>query len=691
MAEGVSAQGAAPGDPPDAGAASNRWDSTPLGPRSRWPQSLLTLVDLMEGGAQPMFIVWGRDRTLLYNDAYAAMLGDRHPGAFGRSFLDPWQEHAELLRPMVEQVEAGKAVHSPDFVMTVERDVRPREAHFAVSCSPVRSDKGQVVGCFGTCTETTALVAAERLRSEGMRRVAHMFENAPAIIAVMEGPDHVFTVANGAFRTLVGDQRELIGKPFRDALPETADFVERLDHTFATGEPFRARGARVSLRRGTGGELEERILDFSYDPIYTADRMITGIFGEGVDVTERVHAEEELRRLNRTLEHRVAEELELRLRSEDALRQSQKMEAIGQLTGGVAHDFNNLLTVIRSSADVLRRLELSEDRRRRYLDAISETADRAARLTSQLLAFARRQALRPAVFNLRDCIRSVADMLATVVGARIELVTDLECDECFVEADAVQFETALVNLAANARDAMKDEGRLTISVYPADHIPRVRVHAKRKGRFAAVSVSDTGSGIAPEVIEHIFEPFFTTKEVGRGTGLGLSQVYGFAKQSGGEVDVESKPGEGATFNLYLPRVDPPAEQAAPAVRPAAAGKARGHVLIVEDNEQVGSFSSELLNDLGYMTTRAANADEALRALEESFPGHYSVVFSDVVMPGMSGVELAQEIRRRWPDQPVVLTSGYSHELAQQGSQGFEVLGKPYSLEDLTRVLGAASR
>ncbi len=242
--------------------------------------------------------------------------------------------------------------------------------------------------------------------------------------------------------------------------------------------------------------------------------------------------------------------------AEEALHQSQKMEAVGQLTGGVAHDFNNLLTIIRSSVDFLRRPDLAEERRRRYLDAVSDTVDRAAKLTGQLLAFARRQALAPEVFDVVARLRSVAEMLDTVTGARIRVVTRVPGTPCYVRADVSQFETALINMAVNARDAMRGEGTLTLRIDCAVAMPAIRGHAAAAGPFAAMSLSDTGSGIAPEVLGRIFEPFFTTKEVGKGTGLGLSQVFGFAKQSGGDVDVASRLGEGTRFTLYLPEVSP---------------------------------------------------------------------------------------------------------------------------------------
>jgi CheY-like chemotaxis protein/anti-sigma regulatory factor (Ser/Thr protein kinase) len=347
------------------------------------------------------------------------------------------------------------------------------------------------------------------------------------------------------------------------------------------------------------------------------------------------------------------------LEAQDQLRQAQKMEAIGQLTGGVAHDFNNLLTIIRSSVDLLRRPDIAEDRKRRYVDAISDTADRAAKLTAQLLAFARRQALKPETFDAGDRIRLVGEMIRTVVGSRVRLELDIQCEQCFVEADIAQFETALINIAVNARDAMEGEGTLTISARPV-------------GESVAISVTDTGRGIAPDVLTQIFEPFFTTKEIGKGTGLGLSQVYGFAKQSGGDVEVESELGRGTTFTLSLPRVAPPApaEPAAAALPQAETGGSR--ILVVEDNDAVGEFARQLL--------------EAIERLEED-PSAFDLVFTDVVMAGMSGIELGQEIRRRWPQLRVVLTSGYSHVLAQQGRHGFELLQKPYSVEALSRAVG----
>ncbi|WP_027171748.1 ATP-binding protein [Methylobacterium sp. 10] len=391
----------------------------------------------------------------------------------------------------------------------------------------------------------------------------------------------------------------------------------------------------------------------------------------------------ELAQANASLLAEAAE----RERMEQDLRQSQKLEAVGQLTGGVAHDFNNLLTIIRSSVDFLRRPDLPDDRRKRYMDAVSDTVDRAAKLTGQLLAFARRQSLKPEVFDLSERLRDVAGMVDTVTGARIRVVVEASDAPALVRADVNQFETALVNVAVNARDAMDGNGTLMMRVLAGQAMPSIRGHAGSRGPFVAVSLTDTGTGIPPDVLHRIFEPFFTTKEVGRGTGLGLSQVFGFAKQSGGDVDVSSETGIGSTFTLYLPEVtSEPAE--APVVDPDADLSPAGlgqPILLVEDNLEVGRFCAQILEDLGYAPEWVVNAEEALERLGDDGAG-FRAVFSDVVMPGMGGIALAKILRTRIPGLPILLASGYSHVLTHGESHGFELLHKPYSAAQIGRAL-----
>ena len=388
---------------------------------------------------------------------------------------------------------------------------------------------------------------------------------------------------------------------------------------------------------------------------------------------------------------RVRAEMSRRAEAEEQLRQAQKMEAVGQLTGGIAHDFNNLLTVIRSAIDFLRRPGLAEDRRSRYLEAISDTTTRATRLTSQLLAFARRQALRPEAFDVVANLGGVSEMTRTLLGSRIAVETDFPGEALWVHADPGQFDTAIVNLAVNARDAMNGEGRLFIAASRVEAIPADGLRPATRGDFVAVAIRDTGAGIPADRLARIFEPFFTTKEVGQGTGLGLSQVFGFAKQSGGEVTVASELGRGATFTLYLPRVEagPPRPRRDPDAQSRAVG-VDACVLVVEDNAEVCAMAAQALEELGCRSVLAANAEQALAELGRGAQ-RFDVVFSDVVMPGMNGVALGREIRRRYRDIPVVLTSGYSQTLSEQGADEFELLHKPYSVAQLSRALREAAR
>jgi signal transduction histidine kinase len=398
-------------------------------------------------------------------------------------------------------------------------------------------------------------------------------------------------------------------------------------------------------------------------------------------------AQNALRRVNRQLEERAealtganAElkvQMSERAKAEDQLRQSHKLQALGQLTGGIAHDFNNLLTVIQGSADMLRRPELAEEKRLRFAEAVVQASSRAAALTGQLLAFARRQPLRPEVIDVNTLIQGMTDLLDRTLGERISVRTDLSRGACTVEADRAQLESALLNIAVNARDAMTDGGLLTISTAP-ERNPEL-------GVLLAISVTDSGSGMDEETLSRAFEPFFTTKGAGKGTGLGLSQVYGFATQSGGEVRIESEPGAGTTVTLLLP-CSGAAEEEEAAADAGPLPSRSGRILMVEDNEEVGEFAENLLTELGHRVTRVMSAEAALAALEEK---EFDLVFTDVVMPGMTGIELAERLGKSRPDLPVVLTTGFSEEITRSGTGGRPVVLKPYRLETLAGAIDQA--
>jgi CheY-like chemotaxis protein len=325
------------------------------------------------------------------------------------------------------------------------------------------------------------------------------------------------------------------------------------------------------------------------------------------------------------------------------------------------------------------------------MDAISETTSRGAKLTGQLLAFARRQALKPETLNVVESLNAIVEIVRSLTGSGIVIETHFPETPLFINVDRSQFDTSIVNMAVNARDAMNGEGRLTINVGSASAIPARPEFAAIRGDFVVVSIADTGSGIAPDMLERIFEPFFTTKAVGQGTGLGLSQVFGFAKQSAGEITVDSQVGRGTTFTLYMPSVVGALQTPDGGDDLAAPTSGEGiRVLVVEDNADVGNFATHALAELGYTTIWAASGEKALAELAED-AYRFDVVFSDVVMPGMSGIELGREIRRRHSNIPIVLTSGYSDALAQNGAAGFELLHKPYSVAQLSQTLSKAAK
>jgi signal transduction histidine kinase/CheY-like chemotaxis protein len=702
------------------------WDSTPLGPPAQWPDVLKTTVALSLASHFPQAIVWGPDLITLYNDAFMPILGSK-PEALGRPFNEVWREAWSEIGPIVGAAFAGQATFIENFPLVIERGSGPEQAYFTFCYSPVRDQFGKVVGMLDTVTETTSTVFMTQ-RLAVLDAIGSAVANVTDPQAIMATTARILAahlnLSNCAYAdmdededgfTIRGDWARA-GSPSIVGHYRLADFGRLAVANLGAGKPlvindnlaelapeeaatFQAIGiaATICVPLIKNGRLTALMAIHDKTPRVWSSNDLALL----LEVTERSWAHIEraradaavreglaaLAELNATLEQRVEERTTRLRQTEAALHQSQKLEAIGQLTGGVAHDFNNLLTIIRSSVDFLRMPNLSDDRRQRYMTAVAETVERASKLTSQLLAFARRQPLTPEIIDVRKQVQSLGDMLETVTGARIHVKVELCERPCYIRADLSQFETALINMALNARDAMNGQGTLWLRLNCGAGMPQIRGHAGAGQAFAAIALEDTGTGIAPQTLEHIFEPFFTTKEVGKGTGLGLSQVFGFAKQSGGNVDVSTVVGKGSVFTLYLPEVEPEErhEPAGEETTHLVLEKGRHRVLVVEDNLEVGRFANQILQDLGYETAWATNAEQALEMVGPDAMA-FDAIFSDVVMPGISGIALARQLRQRRKDLPVVLTSGYSEELAHSGHEGFAFLSKPYSADQVSQVL-----
>jgi signal transduction histidine kinase/ActR/RegA family two-component response regulator len=389
---------------------------------------------------------------------------------------------------------------------------------------------------------------------------------------------------------------------------------------------------------------------------------------------------EALRETNVALRTQMAE----RARVEETLRQAQKLEAIGRLTGGVAHDFNNLLMVISGGLEMLKR-QPDVARRAKLMDGMQQAAQRGARLTKQLLAFSRRQELKPEPLDIARHIGGMRELLNRSLRGDVQVVFDLPEDLWTVEVDAGELELVVLNLAVNARDAMPGGGTITVC---AENCTAVK-DGELDGDYVRLAVRDTGTGMPADVLERVFEPFYTTKEIGKGSGLGLAQVHGFASQSHGAVRIDTALGRGTTISLYLPRSHKvPGEEREAIDLPARRLDARpmGSVLLVEDDNEVAKLVSEMLDELGFGVVRVASAAAALGALANGRP--IDVVFSDVMMPGeMNGVELAREIRARRGQVPILLTSGYAEGARLDAdAEGISILPKPYRLDELSAAL-----
>jgi signal transduction histidine kinase/ActR/RegA family two-component response regulator len=954
------------------------WSRTAVGPLPRWPQSLRTVTAMLLRSPLPIVLLWGPEGIMIYNDAYAVFAGARHPQLLGSEVRQGWAEVAEFNDNVMKVGLAGKTLSYKDQELTLHRHGRPEQVWMDLDYSPVLDDDGRPGGVIAFVVDTSERVRAQAQIQAERTRLARLFDQAPGLMLMLSGAEHVIELANPAFVRLSGG-RALLGRPIRDVLQELAEqeFIDILDNAYRTGTAVVANAAKIQLRHD--GQASERILDFVCQPVTGPGGQVSGIFVEGHDVTEqhlaadalranerrlrfldalskataastdasvvlttttrmlgqhldvsvcayadmdadqdgftirgewnaagsrsiaghyslaafgqlavarlraglplvlddnrvqlppeeaatfqrigltaticmplvkegrltalmavhdkdphrwtqeelalltevterswahieRVRSETQrrldeqrfLRELERKVDERTAElaqsqshirtvletshlfqglldldgrlrytnatalqgiaarlddirgwplwttpwfagtegapelveaavrraaagatehmsmtlhlptgvrafdlslrpvldpagaavglvfeavEMTARIMAEKALRQAQKMEEIGNLTGGIAHDFNNLLTVILGNLELLRARVPDDPRLQRLLDNATAGAERGAALTARMLAFARKQDLQTERLDVKALVEGMTDLLERSLGATVALQLQLPARLPAVETDANQLETALLNLAVNARDAMDGQGRILIAARAAQR--RHAADGLRPGRYVCLAVTDTGIGMDEATLKRAAEPFFTTKGVGKGTGLGLSMVHGLAQQCGGALLIHSTPGLGTTTEIWLPAAATEgADVAAPAVRaPAVPAEASGplSILVVDDDRLVLANTAQMLEELGHRVSVASSGPEALSGLEQ---GCFDLVVTDYAMPDMTGMQLAKAIRAARPAQPILLLSGYT-DLAPGAHPQLPRLSKPYSRASLAQAV-----
>ena len=688
------------------------WAQSPLGEANDWPQSLRTAVDIVVNSPMPMLLLWGRELIQLYNDGFARLAGNKHPGALGQPAHATWPELESFTAPVYDAVLGGQVRTFTEQPFVMQRNNRDTEIWLDLTYSPIRDEGGQVAGILVTAIETNerrSKTQELQQRSEDSLKAQHNSEQRLQL--ALAATDAVGTwdwnigedrfIADAHFAALHGVDPSDAGRlPISDYLngvhPEDRGMVARsikhcITHGSEYAEEYRLQHADGQVR-----------WVFARGRCYNDQHgRPTRFLGAALDLTERKNTEQALRHLNENLEERVAQrtqalaEANLRLqnemfereRAEDALRHAQKMEAVGQLTGGIAHDFNNMLTGIIGSLDLMQRYIAAgrSEEIGRFTDVAVSSAHRAAALTHRLLAFSRRQSLDRRPLDPNQLVVSLEDLFRRTKGAHIELKVQLGRDIWPVNTDASQLENALLNLVINARDAMPDGGQLLIETANSylDGTDITTLEPVKAGDYVMLGVRDNGSGMAPKILAKAFDPFFTTKPIGQGTGLGLSMIYGFAQQSGGHVTIQSEPGQGTCVRLYLPRLHGTALQShAPShlgeAPMAMAGEA---VVVVEDDPAVRMLVVNVLDELGYTAHQAADARTALPLLESDL--RVDLLVTDVGLPGMNGRQLAEIARQYRPGLKVLFMTGYAQKAAErQGflEDGMDMVAKPFSID-----------
>jgi signal transduction histidine kinase/ActR/RegA family two-component response regulator len=635
------------------------WSVSPLGHPRDWPQALRTTVGLMLNSKFPMFVAWGPELGFLYNDSYVPILGEKHPNALGRRFHDIWAEIWDDIHPLIVRALKGESTYMDRLLLRMNRHGYDEDTWFRFSYSPVRDEDGTVAGMYCACVEMTGEVLAERYREEEHQRLMTLFEQAPGIIAVLRGPNHVFELTNQSYLQLIG-HRGLIGKPAREALPEVADqgFFELLDQVYNSGQTFVGHAVPLRVQRDAHGPLEERFVDFVYQPIRGPKGDVEGIFVEGSDVTTRKRVEDELRAANR-----------------------QKDQFLAML----AHELRNPLAPITTAAQLLQRGTLDPQRARHASDIIVRQAEHMTDLVNDLLDVSR------VTRGLADIEKEELDVTAVVTGAveqvrplldarRHELQLELWQQPLHVSGDRTRLVQVVSNILNNAAKYTPPGGRILL-----------RVHAD--AGEAVIAVRDNGQGIDPQVLPYIFDLFTqaerTPDRSQGGLGIGLALVKSLVALHGGRVAAFSEgPNQGSEFVIRLPLLDqaPTPGPAQDAADPKA-GPVR--VLVVDDNADAAQMLATLLEAHGHAVSVEFDGTSGLaRALRE----RPEVMLLDIGLPDMDGHELARRLRAS-PDTAnaclIALTGyGQSEDRERAHQAGFDRhLVKPADLSELLRILG----
>ncbi|WP_312956612.1 PAS domain-containing protein [Pseudomonas songnenensis] len=689
------------------------------------------------------------DRDLVILDANAAYLaltgrkleeiqGQRLHEAFAADPLSPETTRVQELLDSFARVLSRKAVDTlPVIRYSIARQtpLGPvyEDRYWSATHTPILDEQGEVAAILQHTSDITELQAikdslsqaaggrqpvqqleqsvmsrAKLLQSEG-EQLRRLFAQAPGFVCFLRGPRHVYELVNDAYRQVTG-HRQLLGKTIRDGLPEIEGqvLIGLLDDVYRTGQPYIGKRVSLFLKRQPGREPEEVILDFVLQPIFENDGKVIGIFVQGQDVTDQQRNETELRRYRDHLEELVRErtlalqqsEAERQM-TEQALLQAQRLEAVGKLTGGIAHDFNNMLQIIGGNLQLLRRSLGGDETAARRLDSAVSGVEKGARLASQLLAFASRQPLLPQQVHLPDLLEQMHELLNGALGSAVQLELQVLGQPWPVFVDVGNLQSVVLNLAANARDAMSGGGRVVLRL--ENRLLGADVPVGQGGDYVLLSVIDEGSGMTEDVRARAFEPFFTTKQNSNASGLGLSMVYGFVKQSGGFVTLESGEQGGTAVHVHLPRhvegeqqhsgvggdaaveLIPDQADTSPAAAESRADSEDGslRILFVEDDPTLRMLTGEVMMELGHQVVASETAEEALDILEQQ---PFDVLLTDVGLAGMSGIDLAREAGTRQPLLSLVIASGYPVNASDVGLDRLRTMLKPYDIHQVRELL-----